>query len=315
VLHVCAAVALVVAPAVSAVAEPCPPAPLTAAEVTAAAAQSDGKDRGLLWKLSRGGSTSWLYGTVHAGRPAWATPGPLVAQALKTSGVLALELDPLAPDLQARVGALMAAPPGLTLPPPLVDRLAQQVRASCLPAALTQALHPLAVTTIAQLTVARRAGLYAEFGVDTMLAARARAAGTPVVSLETPELQVRALFGPPGTVNVPEVAAMLDGLEDGKDTATLERLIAAWERGDDADLADYARWCDCLTTSDERAMMRRVVDDRNPALSRRIADLHGPGRSVFAAVGALHMTGDVSLLRLLAEQGFAVERVALQAVP
>ncbi|WP_420226295.1 TraB/GumN family protein [Pigmentiphaga litoralis] len=309
------AAALALGFATAAMAAPCPPAPLTAAEVAAAAARSDGKDRGLLWKLSRDGTTSWLYGTVHAGRPAWAAPGPIVARALKDSGVLALEMDPLAPDLQARIAALMAAPRGVTLPSAVTNRLTRQLQESCLPPALIQALHPLAVTTLAQLTVARRAGLYAEYGVDMMLARQARAAGTPVVSLETPELQIRALFGPPGTVDLQEVTATLDSLENGKDTATLERLIAAWDRGDHAELSSYARWCDCLTTPEERAMMRRVLDDRNPALARGIAGLHGPARSVFAAVGALHMTGDLSLLRLLAEQGFEVERVPLRPAP
>ncbi|NYE26579.1 hypothetical protein HD883_005021 [Pigmentiphaga litoralis] len=308
------AATLALAVATSAMAAPCPPPPLTAAEVTAAAARSDGKDRGLLWKLTRDGSTSWLYGTVHAGRPAWATPGPIVAQALKGSTVLALEMDPLAPDLQARVAALMAAPKGVALPTAVTNRLARQLEDSCLPAALIQALHPLAVTTIAQLTVARRAGLFAEYGVDLTLARLARTAGTPVVSLETPELQIRALFGDPGTIDLQEVTATLDGLEEGKDTATLERLIAAWDRGDQAGLASYAQWCDCLNTPEERAMMRRVLDDRNPALAQGIAGLHGKGRSVFAAVGALHMTGDASLLRLLAAQGFLVERVPLRPV-
>ncbi len=56
--------------------------------------------------------------------------------------------------------------------------------------------------------------------------------------------------------------------------------------------------------------MRRLIDGRNPALARAIGTLHDQGRTLLAAVGALHMTGPQALPRLLAEQGFSVQRVA-----
>ena len=55
--------------------------------------------------------------------------------------------------------------------------------------------------------------------------------------------------------------------------------------------------------------MRALNDERNPALAERIDALHSEGRPLFAAVGALHMTGPQSLLRLLAARGFRIERV------
>ena len=58
--------------------------------------------------------------------------------------------------------------------------------------------------------------------------------------------------------------------------------------------------------------MRRLNDDRNPALAQRIDALHGQGRRVFAAVGALHMTGAQALPRLMAERGYRVERIRFE---
>ena len=55
--------------------------------------------------------------------------------------------------------------------------------------------------------------------------------------------------------------------------------------------------------------MRRLNDERNPPLADGIEALHRQGRRIFAAVGALHMTGPQSLPRLLAARGFKVERV------
>ena len=55
--------------------------------------------------------------------------------------------------------------------------------------------------------------------------------------------------------------------------------------------------------------MKRLLDDRNPALAERIDALHAGGAPVFAAVGSLHMTGPLGLPALLAQRGFTVERV------
>ena len=108
------------------------------------------------------------------------------------------------------------------------------------------------------------------------------------------------------------VADMVEQLERGSAQRVIGRLATAWERGDLAEIGAYERWCDCVASDDDRAQLRRLNDDRNPALADGIEALHRSGRSVFAAVGALHMTGDKALPALLAQRGFIVQRVALQ---
>ncbi|MFM8766775.1 MAG: TraB/GumN family protein [Rubrivivax sp.] len=49
--------------------------------------------------------------------------------------------------------------------------------------------------------------------------------------------------------------------------------------------------------------------DRNPHLARRIAEEHGKGRTVLAAVGLLHMAGPKAITTLLEQQDFEVKRV------
>ena len=92
----------------------------------------------------------------------------------------------------------------------------------------------------------------------------------------------------------------------------MARLAAAWERGDLDEIADYARWCECVANDKDRQLMQRLNDDRNPALADGIEALHREGRQVFAAVGALHMTGPQALPTLMRARGFAVQRVPLQ---
>jgi hypothetical protein len=155
-------------------------------------------------------------------------------------------------------------------------------------------------------------GLDLAYGQEQVLAGVARAGQHTVVSMETPELQMAALIP-----RDPErVRAMLERiltqLEDGRVRRQLRRLGGAWERGDLAELERYESWCECVETEDDRALLRRLNDDRNPALANLIGALHHAGMRVFAAVGSLHMSGPKALPRLMAERGFRVERVEFQ---
>jgi uncharacterized protein YbaP (TraB family) len=89
-------------------------------------------------------------------------------------------------------------------------------------------------------------------------------------------------------------------------------MASAWEGGDLHSLSTYETWCECATSDEDRAFMRRLNDGRNPALADGIAAQHRAGRRVFAAVGALHMTGPAGLPLLLAQRGFRVERIAFK---
>ena len=290
----------------------CPPAPAqpSAAQLRAAQAQ----DRGLLWRLERDGRSSYLYGTVHVGRPEWREPGPLVAAALAQSEVLALEIDPAAPMVPpgAAASAASAGVPAPVLPAALRARLARQIAAACLREGAFGNLHPALQVVVLALLEARWLGLDAEHAQERTLAQHARAAGRPVVALENVAQQAALLVPADAAAALTQVEQTLAQLEDGSGRAALERLVQAWERGDLATLEDHALWCQCVGTEAERALMRVLNDERNPGLAKGIEALHAQGRPVFAAVGALHMTGPAALPRLLAERGFRVERVPLQ---
>jgi uncharacterized protein YbaP (TraB family) len=130
-----------------------------------------------------------------------------------------------------------------------------------------------------------------------------------VVALETAAQQKSALLPSDPAEALNALDQGLTQLEDRSGRRVLARMAGAWERGDLHTLATYEAWCECATSDDERAAMRRMNDERNPALADGIAAQHGAGLRVFAAVGALHMTGPAGLPLLLAQRGFRVERV------
>ena len=284
------------------------PPPPSREEIQAASKRP--ADRGFLWRIEKDGRASWLYGTLHVGKPDWYFAGERVRGALRQSDTLALELDMNDPATQAvfteRVPrAVMAR----LLTPERQRRLEQQSAAACLPAAALSALRPvLQVTTLAGLA-ARQQGLRMEFGSEQFLAAYARSNQKPLVALENARGQLQALIGDDEAEENKGVDEALDQLESGQMLDVTARLSQAWAASNLAELDSYRAWCDCVKTpADERAL-RRLLDDRNPGLADGIAALHGKGQRVFAAVGALHMVGAEGLPGLLAARGFKVTRV------
>jgi hypothetical protein len=265
-----------------------------------------GEDRGVLWRLTRGGRVSHLFGTVHVGKPGWQVLGPHTAAALRGSDTLALEIDPTDPALLAALEDKTPAPP---LPEALNQRLLAATRRACLPLLALANLHPVLQATTLTVLDARWLGLDPNHSLEMLLVQRAKARRMKVVSLESAELQKQVLVPADAAEAVALIEQTLEQLENLTSRRVLERLVQAWERGDMDTLERYEQWCECAATEDERAFLRRLNDDRNAPLADRIAALHGQGRRVFAAIGALHMTGPAALPRLLAERGFKVERV------
>lgn len=290
----------------------CPPPPASPTPAQLEAARAASQDRGFLWRITRDGTTSYLYGTIHLGRLEWIFPGPSVRAALQASDTLAVELDVTDPAVaQAMRSTLAGQPDALLLPQSMQRRLARQAEAACLPVGLLDSQHPLMQAITLTVLAGRHEGLEPSFAQEIVLGEAARAAGARIVSLETIGQQIAALIPSDEATAREMLEHTLQQLESGAARRSLVRLAQAWADGRLADLEQYEKWCECVLTSRDRDFLRRVNDDRNPGLARRIDALHSAGRRVFAAVGALHMTGHRALPQLLAQRGFTVERIAL----
>lgn len=289
----------------------CPPqaAQPTPEQIQAAAAKA--KDRGVLWRISKDGRTSYLFGTIHLGKLEWGFPGEQVRSALMAADTLALEIDVGDPAMMSRLTPpKSAASPAL--PEALRKRLDQQIALACIPKEAIAAQHPVMQAIALSGLDARWAGYELGFAQEFFLAGFAQAANKPVLSLETPELQMQALLPTTDSDALELIARTLKDIEDGKTRRVMGRMAMAWEAGNLDELANYEKWCDCIKDDADRAFYKRINDGRNPHLADRIAAVHAEGKKVFAAVGALHMTGDKALPKLMAERGFKVERVNYQ---
>lgn len=267
-------------------------------------------DRGFMWRIEKNGRVSHLYGTIHINKLEWAFPGNKTVAALKASDVIALELDILDPGVQQAMAdpARFGIKP-LDISPGNKRRIEVAANSLCLPMSAIASMHPLMQMVSMTLIDARFVDLDPGFGSEVFLANFARGAKKPVVSLETPEIQMRALLGGNQKEMLEQIDEALKQFEARKSRKMMERLAATWANGDLGEAESYETWCECVNTPADRAFLKRVNEDRNPGLARGIDRLHLSGKRVFAAVGSLHMVGPRGLPALLAGMGYRVERV------
>lgn len=283
-----------------------------------AAPQAD--DHGFLWRIEKDGRTSWLYGTVHIAKSEWMRPGPKVREALQQSDVMALEVN-LETDTSARqaLTAYSSDKAGADLfSKAQRERIARLVAKSCLPAdmkAQTDQMSLFKQMMLLGLVQRQADGLYLEFGVDGYLAGHARQNRMPLVGLETAADQLNAGGSDHSKTLAEKIDEMLDKIEADKSHTLVVTTTNAWARGDLDKLEHYADWCDCLHTPEDQARYERLTAGRNVGMAKNIDRLHGEGKRVFAAVGAMHMVGSKGVPALLAERGFQVTRIPLAEHP
>ena len=285
----------------------CPAAATPITSESLSAGIRTAKDHGFLWRVTKDGRSSYLYGTIHAARTEWMFPGPVTLEALRRSDTLALELDVLDPDVQRRLAASIGGQKRDPLPPALARRIERQLKAECADVETFAKFAPEFQIASLSVMAARRDGLDPANAIDLVLAVLAREFGKPVASLETPELQMQALQMPSQAETLAFVSSGLDDLESGRTRPMLNRMAQVWTEGNYAELSRFESWCSCLDTATERAAMKRMLEDRNPQLASSIDTLHAGGTRVFAAVGSLHMIGPTGLPELLRQRGYRVE--------
>lgn len=285
----------------------CPPSAPVPSPALLQVARQHVADRGFLWRISRNGRDSFIYGTLHAGRPEWLLPGPRTEAALHRTGALALEVNPLDPDVRQQVRAV-GQRPGFALPVATQAALLSAWRAECLDVNDLRSGPPEWHALRLAVAQAQRLGLFPDFGAEAVLLMRNLRTERPVIGLETVDTQLNAFLAHSAS----EAQRMVDEQlrEHARPGAVLllQRLSQAWAESDWSALERYPDWCECLRTEAERADFDRIITGRHPAMADGI-ERHHADQAVFVAVGALHLPGEQGLLALMRAKGFVLTRV------
>ena len=262
-----------------------------------------------IWSVDGRGGELLLLGSVHLLRPEDYPLPANVTAAYEEADRLVMELDESDLDpmevqmLLLRVGRLEE---GRTLADVMGSR--DYRKATEYAQALGYPLEPLgplkpwlaAITLMNLHTVSL--GYSAELGLEQHLTGLARRDGKPIAALETIEFQLELFDGLPEAT---QSSLLLQTLEEASMMDDqLGKLIGAWRRGDSAALdRELTRSFD-----DYPEVYRRLVTDRNRDWTRQLEKLAADDGVTLVVVGALHLVGENSLIRMLRDRGRRVER-------
>ncbi len=262
-----------------------------------------------MWKMADADTTVYLFGTVHLLPKDLQWRTPLMNTAIAQSSDLVLEVANI--DDQAAIGAAfqkLAITPNLPpiekrVPPQKVAGLQKLVKEAGLPPALLNNLETWAVgLTLASASLGKL-NVDPESGADRQLSAVFKAARKPILGFETGEEQLGFFDKLPESEQRLFLVGMVDEQTDAK--AEFAKMIAAWKRGDEKEIAlsfdDEAKMSAALT---EALLYKRNANWTNWLTTR----MQQPG-TIMVAVGAGHLAGNGSVVSLLKKRGFKVTRV------
>ena len=266
---------------------------------------------GLLFRITGATGQGWLFGSLHFGSDDLYPLTEPVERAFAASERLMVEVDLLALDAE-EIAELVRVqghfPEDTHLRAELGEPLWQRLVAAAESVELAPGAFEQQRPWLAALTLATRflenSGLRADRGVDRHFLGRAVRAGLPVLELETFASQLRVLSGLDAGEQRLMLVDTLAQVEQGSQLPV--RLLEAWRRGNREALRRIL--IEARGSGPEgRALVRRLLDDRNVAMARRVAvALADPGE-LFVVVGAAHLLGERGLHRELERLGVLVE--------
>ena len=262
-----------------------------------------------VWVARGPNAAVYLLGSVHLLRPGTEWEGPAVRRAFDEARECWFEAvltdDPAAMQAVMTSTGLDPAHRLSDLLPPkrraLLDKLAGESGAG----AAMQAMRPWLAAVMLAGQPLLKAGYDPALGVDTVLQAKARAAGKRAAGVETMDLQMRLMAGLPQGLAVKFLLSTMD--EAAKGPALVDEMIRSWNS---ADTEAMARVVTGQLRKEAPELYRVLFTNRNETFARAVEGFLAGDRTVLLVVGAGHLAGPDNVRDLLAKRGVKVERVA-----
>lgn len=263
-----------------------------------------------LWELERDGNRIHLLGSVHFLRASdYPLPDSIMA-AFDAADIVVFEidlsrLDPLT--TQATLQRIAVDQRGQDLEDHLGARNFRNAQALAADIDIDlSSLRPyepwFAALQITQLRMGQL-GFDGTWGIETQFTLKAAMEGKEISGLETLEDQFDALDSLPAAAQSEFLMQTLEDaaeIEDG-----LDRIISAWRAGDTATLEEEL----LAGLADQPELYERILIDRNRNWSRQIIEMTRSRKNHLVVVGALHLVGDDSVIRMLEKAGYEARQL------
>jgi hypothetical protein len=271
-------------------------------------------DKQFFWKVTSpgAGATTYLLGSVHFGDESMYPLAQVIRDAFAASDDLVVEINSL--DLDPLDAAALFAEKGMYMDGgSLQSEIGTGTWQSLLAVAerygltpeLLQLQRPWLVALSLSALEFKRAGFSETLGIDQHFLRQAQGA-KPILELESLSQQI-AVFE--SFTSAEQEAFLIQTLTDLEKGATyLRGLIDAWQAGDAQELNGLINES---FQSDPfgRRVYQMLFVNRNLAMTRKIEDMMGNGRTHFVVVGAGHLVGEKGIVQMMRQKGYAVEQL------
>jgi uncharacterized protein YbaP (TraB family) len=271
--------------------------------------------RGFLFEVRKGNQTAFLMGTIHVGRPEFYPLPPATAARIERADAIVLEAD--VTDNARAVAATQkyaVYPTGeagldTRLPAPLKARIEAIAARNQLDVTPLWRMKPWMLGNVFALFEAAQAGYMPALSVESYLTRSAKQAGKPVLELESIEQQFELFERAPFATQVAFLEDAVKAVETNAARREINRIVQAWETGDQAALERLLAEMRAQTTVGARFTVDTILLGRHPAMVRRIEALMADGRTYLIAVGSLHLAGSDGLVAMLRARGYTVTQL------
>jgi uncharacterized protein YbaP (TraB family) len=277
-------------------------------------AREQAVNRGTLFRVTQGGHSAWLFGTVHVGQASFYPLEPVVLGALAGADQVAVEFDI---NDRAALQAALAKHGMLTAPKTLKTtvsantwmQLQAALKKANLPLDVVAQMKPWTVSTILLALALEQNGFAREQGIEVYLLAQAAKLGKPVVSLESADYQLGLFDQLDDKQQEAFLRECLQSITQGKLRQQSQQVMDAWGRADSAAVEKLLdkELAEATVTAD--FTKRVLLAQRNPPMTAAIEQLMESQASTFVAIGMLHLIGADSVPKLLERRGYKVERI------
>ncbi|MEX2381264.1 MAG: TraB/GumN family protein [Opitutales bacterium] len=258
-----------------------------------------------LWKVEASTGTSTIFGTIHSGDPLVRTLPEEVLLALRSSKTFHPEIDLSPTNLALLTTALFdwqSPPLAQRLPPPLYERVKAAAAQRGIPEIMLQRLEPKLIPFL----FVQPSESHLEHIVDFQLQRLATELDIPVIALETVEEQLN----------------LFRNLSDEESMRWIDLALKEEERGHPS----YRELVKLYARRNEHGILTLLAEQmQDPAIREAMEDLlyrrnanmvekaipHIQEGNAFIAVGLAHLIGENSMITLLREKGFSVERAGV----
>jgi uncharacterized protein YbaP (TraB family) len=295
-------------------AESAAPSATQPATKSAAPSADTDRPRGTLYRVRHQGNTSYLFGTIHVGRPNFYPLEPRVTKAFAESGRLVVEFD-IRNAAQVMTAVTKYGMYGADdtiekhLSAKTLAQLRQAMARTGLPFEPMARMKPWMLANLLLLVDMEKNGLSAAQGTDLFLLAQADAQSKPVEELETADYQLSLFDAMPAAQQEQYLRENLDELASGKSLRKSMEMMHAWSRANGSAFEDLLREALAEKTLSSEFMVRTLLNKRNAEMAAKVEALLKREKPSFVAVGLLHLVGQKGVPELLKAKGYEVEKV------